>query len=208
MLTFAEAMELIALAPAGAPPLIAVAVFTGLRLGEILALTRDDVDLDGRVIHVQATLSEVNGRMPRLVREPRKSDAGYRDVPIVEPLADVLRAHLASLDPDQPHLFTTSSGALMSRSDVYQQVWYPVREAADLPKLRFHDLRHTAASLLLAYSGAKLSELKEILGHCQIAHTVDLYGHLVPGRLDDIRDRYTAAIRAAIEAESTQRLAG
>lgn len=205
VLTFAEAMRLIGCAPEGAPPLIAVAVFTGLRLGEILALTREDVDLPGRVIHVQATLSEVNRREPRLLREPPKSDAGYRDVPIVEPLADVLRVHLDSLPPARQYLFTTGRGALMSRSDVYQRVWYPTREAAGYPRLRFHDLRHTAASLLLAFSGAKLSELKEILGHSQIAHTVDLYGHLVPGRLDDIRDRYTAAIRGALEVEAGQR---
>lgn len=198
VLTFAEAMKLIDCTPDDAPPLVAVAVFTGLRLGEILALTREDVDLAARVIHVQATLSEVTARTPRLLREPPKSDAGYRDVPIVEPLAEVLTDHLDALPPAQEYLFTTGTGALMNRSDVYQRVWYPTREAAGYPRLRFHDLRHTAASLLLAFSGAKLSELKEILGHSQIAHTVDLYGHLVPGRLDDIRDRYTAAIRDAV----------
>jgi len=59
------------------------------------------------------------------------------------------------------------------------------------------DLRHTAASLLLAYSGAELAELKFILGHSQIAHTVDLYGHLVPGRLEGLRATFDAAVNAA-----------
>lgn len=207
VLTFAEALRLIECTPADAPPLVAVAVFTGLRLGEVLALTREDVDLLGRVIHVQATLSEVTGRKPRLLREPPKSDAGYRDVPIVEPLAEVLTEYIDALPPTQEYLFTTSTGALMNRSDVYQRVWYPTRDAAGYPRLRFHDLRHTAASLLLAFSGAKLSELKEILGHSQIAHTVDLYGQMVPGRLDDIRDRYTAAIREAVGDDGLRRRA-
>lgn len=93
-----------------------------MRLGEILALTRDDVDLPGRVIHVQATLSEVYRREPRLLREPPKSDAGYRDVPIVEPLAEILLAHLDRMDPAQQYLFTTGRGGLMHRSDVYDRV--------------------------------------------------------------------------------------
>lgn len=84
----------------------------------------------------------------------------------------MLVAHLVALPPERQYLFTTGRGALMSRSDVYQRVWYPTREAAGYPQLRFHDLRHTAASLLLAFSGAKLSERKKILGHSQIAHTV------------------------------------
>ena len=61
----------------------------------------------------------------------------------------------------------------------------------------FHELRHTAASLLLAHAKASLAELKVILGHSQIAHTVDIYGHLVPGRLDAIRETFAAAVEAA-----------
>jgi hypothetical protein len=60
----------------------------------------------------------------------------------------------------------------------------------------------------LTSSDAKLSELKEILGHSQIAHTVDLYGHLVPGRLDAIRDRFGTALREAIDDVFDLGLAG
>jgi integrase len=69
--------------------------------------------------------------------------------------------------------------------------------AAGREDLTFHDLRHTAASLLLAHSGAELAELKFVLGHSQIAHTVDLYGHLVPGRLEGLRATFDAAVSAA-----------
>jgi integrase len=200
VLTFKQAWALVMAAPEEWRALFATAIFTGLRLGELLALTREDLDLDRRVLHVTATLSEVARRTPRLVREEPKSEAGIRDVPIVEPLAELLAAHVDRLPADQALIFTTANGAMLDRSAVYR-VWHPVREAVGVPQLRFHDLRHTAASLLLTYSDAKLSELKEILGHSQIAHTVDLYGHLVPGRLDAIRDRFGAALRDALSTE-------
>jgi integrase len=199
VLTFKQAWALVMAAPEEWCALFAIAIFTGLRLGEILALSRDDVDLHARVIHVGATLSEVARRKPRLMIEEPKSEAGVRDVPIVEPLAELLIAHLDRLPRDQRYLFTTPAGRFLDRTAVYK-VWCPLRTSLGLPNLRFHDLRHTAASLLLTYSDAKLSELKEILGHSQIAHTVDLYGHLVPGRLDAIRDRFGAALREALAA--------
>jgi integrase len=82
----------------------------------------------------------------------------------------------------------------MSKSNFYRDAWTPTRRAAGRPELTFHDLRHTAASLLLAHSGAELAELKFVLGHSQIAHTVDLYGHLVPGRLEGLRATFDAAV--------------
>ncbi len=85
----------------------------------------------------------------------------------------------------------------MSKSNFYRDAWKPTRRAVHREELHFHDLRHTAASLLLAHSGAELAELKFVLGHSQIAHTVDLYGHLVPGRLEDLRATFDAAVSAA-----------
>ena len=88
-------------------------------------------------------------------------------------------------------------GTWMSKSNFYRDAWTPTRRAAGRPELTFHDLRHTAASRLLADSGAELAELKFVLGHSQIAHTVDLYGHLVPGRLEGLRATFDAAVTAA-----------
>lgn len=85
----------------------------------------------------------------------------------------------------------------MSKSNFYRDAWTPTRAATGRQDLTFHDLRHTAASLLLAHSGAELAELKFVLGHSQIAHTVDLYGHLVPGRLEGLRATFDAAVTAA-----------
>ena len=138
------------------------------------------------------------GRTPRSRREEPTSRAGYRQVPIVEALAVLLEAHLDQLGPtDEDAVFASPVGTWMSKSNFYRDAWAPTRRAAGRPELTFHDLRHTAASLLLAHSGAELAELKFVLGHSQIAHTVDLYGHLVPGRLEGLRETFDAAVTAA-----------
>jgi integrase len=198
VLTLTEAFEMVAVAPPAWRCAIATALFTGLRLGELLALTREDVDLPGRRLNIRATLTEVSGRTPRIRREEPKSRAGYRQVPIVEALAVLLEVHLDELGPtDEDAVFASPVGTWMSKSNFYRDAWTPTRRAAGRPELTFHDLRHTAASLLLAHSGAELAELKFVLGHSQIAHTVDLYGHLVPGRLEGLRATFDAAVTAA-----------
>ena len=198
VLTLTEAFAMIELAPAAWQCAIATALFTGLRLGELLALTVEDVDLPGRRLNVRATLTEVNARTPRLQREEPKSRAGIRQVPIVEALAVRLEAHLDALGPTEGGaVFASPVGTWMSKSNFYRDAWRPTRTAAGREDFTFHDLRHTAASLLLAHSGAELAELKFVLGHSQIAHTVDLYGHLVPGRLEGLRATFDAAVSAA-----------
>ncbi len=99
VLTLGEAFAMIDAVPVDWQCAIATALFTGLRRGELLALTRDDIDLPGRRLSVRATLTEVNGRTPRLLREEPKSRAGYRQVPIVEALAVRLQAQLDTLWP-------------------------------------------------------------------------------------------------------------
>ena len=198
VLTLGEALEMVDGAPAAWRCAIATALFTGLRLGELLALSRDDIDLPGRRISVRTNLTEVSGRTPRMLREEPKSRAGFRQVPIVEALASRLQTHLDALGPtDGGAVFASPVGTWMSKSNFYRDAWLPARLAAGREDLHFHDLRHTAASLLLAHSGAGLAELKFVLGHSQIAHTVDLYGHLVPGRLEDLRATFDAAVQAA-----------
>ena len=197
-MTLTEAFAMIEVAPADWQCAIATALFTGLRLGELLALTLEDLDLPGRRLNVRATLTEVNSRTPRLKREEPKSRAGYRQVPIVEALAVRLEAHRSTLGPnDEGAVFASPVGTWMSKSNFYRDAWRPPRAAAGREDLTFHDLRHTAASLLLAHSGAELAELKFVLGHSQISHTVDLYGHLVPGRLEGLRKTFDAAVTAA-----------
>lgn len=195
VLSLPEALALVDAAPGPWRTAIATAVFTGLRLGELLALTRDDIDLQRSVLTVNATLTQVDHRTPRLRREPPKSEAGVRDVPLVPFVADRLAEHLAGLGPtEEDVVFVNGAGRFLDSHNFYRDCWHPTRLAAGYPKMVFHELRHTAASLLLAHANASIAELKVILGHSQIAHTVDIYGHLVPGRLDAIRDSFAAAL--------------
>ena len=86
-------------------------------------------------------------------------------------------------------MFASPVATWMSKSNSYRDAWTPTRAAAGRQDLTFHDLRHIAASLLLAHSGAELAELAElkfVLGHSQIEHAIDPYGHLVPGRLEGL----------------------
>ncbi|HWL36693.1 MAG TPA: tyrosine-type recombinase/integrase [Frankiaceae bacterium] len=198
VLSLREALDLVEAAPEQWRTAIATAVFTGLRLGELLALTRDDVDLARGMLTVNATLTQVPNRRPRLRREPPKSDAGVRDVPLVPLVAYMLADHLARLGPtEEGVVFANGVGRFLDSHNFYRDCWYPTRAAAGHPTMVFHELRHTAASLLLAHANASLAELKVILGHSQIAHTVDIYGHLVPGRLTAIRDSFGDALEAA-----------
>jgi integrase len=205
VLTLEEAFAMIEAAPGEWRCAIATALFTGLRLGELLGLSRDDIDLPGRRITVRHNLTEVNSRTPRLQREEPKSRAGLRDVPIVEALAAMLEQHLEDLGPTEGDaVFVSPVGTWMSKSNFYRDAWKPTRAAVGHPQLHVHDIRHTAASLLLAHSGASLAELKFVLGHSQIAHTVDLYGHLVPGRLEGLRSAFDAAVTSAQQKDPAE----
>lgn len=142
--TLTEAFAMSDAAPAAWQCAIATALFTGLRLGELLALTVEDVDLPGRRINVRATLTEVNARTPRLQREEPKSRAGIRQVPIVEVLAALLQDHLDALGPTEGGaVFASPVGTWMSKINFYRDAWRPTRTAAGREDLTFHDLRAT-----------------------------------------------------------------
>ena len=88
-------------------------------------------------------------------------------------------------------LFCTEDGGALDGDNLRHRVFYKVLEKAQLRRVRFHDLRHTFASLLIA-QGESLAYVRDQLGHASIQLTVDTYGHLIPGanrqavdRLDD-----------------------
>ena len=97
-------------------------------------------------------------------------------------------------------LFTTPSGTQLDPANMRERVFYKLLEKAKLRRVRFHDLRHTFASLLIQ-QGESLVYIKDLLGHHSIQITVDVYGHLVPGgnrgAVDKLDDR--------IELEGTDR---
>ena len=148
---------------------------TGMREGEIFGLRWGDVDLEGRIIRVcrQYTHGE-------FVEFP-KTDAGARDIGIDTKLANELaswkQAQKAEHRKPSSLVVATSAGGALSASNFLQREFYPALKAAELPRVVFHSLRHTA-STILASSTIPQGTVHRILGHASFATTMKLYGGL------------------------------
>jgi len=163
------------------------AIVLGLRRGELLGLTWEAVDLDEGRLWVRQTLAWVEGR-PR-VQQP-KTRASRRVIPLPDVVISALREHRKRQDDeradagdrwtDSGFVFTTKLGGPMSPYAL-TKYWHSVRAKAGVATLRFHDLRHTAVSLLLAL-GVPPHVVREIAGHSDIKVTMMVYAH---GRLDE-----------------------
>ena len=146
---------------------VLIAAWCGLRQGEILELRRRDVDLTQRTIRVERAVSRVPGQPP-IVGTP-KSRAGDRTVAIPPHLLPEFTRHL------RDHVLVGGTALLFVGRDSGEQVapstlyrwYYPARAAAGRPDLRWHDLRHTGATLAAA-TGATLAELMNRLGHSTV----------------------------------------
>jgi integrase len=158
----------------------------GLRQGEALGLWWDDVDTRSGLLRVRRALQRQRGG--GLVFTDPKTQRSKRTIPLPPPLVDALTAHrdrqekeritAGSLWRGSPCVFTTQLGAPIEPRNDYRQ-FKKLLDRAGLPSVRLHDLRHTAASLLLA-QGVPARVVMEILGHSQIALTMNTYSHVAP----------------------------
>lgn len=169
--------------------IFAVAIGCGLRLGEILGLRWQDVG-EGW-LNVRSELQRVDGKY---VLKDVKTEDSRRTVAM--PLfvgAALGRQRKAQTNPGKQGLvFTTEQGKPVNGTWVTHRL-YTILEGAKLPRQRFHDLRHCFASLLIE-EGADLKEVKDVLGHSQVALTADLYGHLYASAKKRAADRIQRAI--------------
>lgn len=159
--------------------LYVVAVGTGARLGELLALRWEDATLEDASLSIRRTLVDINGKLE--IGEPKTTRSRRRiDLPAF--VVDALRRHRARIGA-HPHpkawIFADSKGGPLRKSNVARRSFQPLLKQAGLPRIRFHDLRHTAASLLLA-RGVHPKVVQERLGHATIAITLDTYSHVIP----------------------------
>lgn len=163
--------------------LIYVAAYGGLRWGELAGLQRRHIDLDRGVVIVEQKLSEVNGV---LEIEAPKSEAGRRSVALPVVAVDELAAHLeANVEPlGDSFVFTAAESGHLRRSNFRRRVWLPATRQVGIPGLRFHDLRHTGATLAAA-TGAPLKALMSRMGHSTPAAALR-YQHLVGGQDEEI----------------------
>jgi integrase len=167
--------------------LIRLAAYTGLRAGEIGALRVGRLDLlRGRIL-VAESVTEVEGH-GLVFGEPKTYER--RSVTVPAFLRDELTAYVADRANDsQAFVFTAPSGGVLHHRNFYRREFKPAAAAAGLPSaLRFHDLRHTCASLCIAL-GAHPKAIQERLGHSSITVTLDRYGHLFPKLDEALTDR-------------------
>lgn len=175
--------------------LVAVAAYTGLRAGELIALRRRHVDLLHRTITVVEQVQVVSGR--HVISSP-KSSASRRSVALPGSVADALEAHLAVYAElgTEALVFPAPEGGFLRLENFRKRAWTPAVGTAGVAPLRIHDLRHTCATLAIA-AGADVKVLQRMLGHASAALTLDRYGHLLPGQAESVADRLDEMARLA-----------
>lgn len=205
-LDFDEAKRLIsALEGDDFGPMLMVAMLTAVRSGELRALRWADLDLStGQAVITQSVWYPKGGAR---FKTSTKSDR-HRQVVISEDILAFIRQHRtrqlarrlkAGVWHDHDLVFCRSDGRPLDHQAPLDRLRAALNRAG-LPPIRLHDLRHSAASLLLAL-GVPIKDVSEILGHSSIAITADLYGHLVPGAQQRAADRLSNALFGT-EAES------
>ncbi len=165
-------------------PLVTLLCFTGLRVGEALALRWADVDLEGGSLKVTATLVRLDGG---LVRSSTKSDRSKRAVALPAPLVASLKAWkvaqtaerlAATVWFDEDWLFTTPIGTATDHSNV-SKAYKAAATKAGVPTATFHGLRHAAATVMLE-EGVPMRVVADVLGHSSTRLTADTYSHVTP----------------------------
>ena len=169
--------------------LFVLATITGLRRGELLGLQRDDVDVRRRSLRIRRSVNYVDGKV--VIGEVKK-ERSRRRVEMPALAARIVRDHLARLDREQkkksPWVFPSATGTAMSPRNLVWQHFKPILKEAKLPNIRFHDLRHTAATLLFEL-GAHPKIVQEMLGHASVQYTLDIYSHVTPTIQRDAANR-------------------
>jgi integrase len=170
--------------------LYVLAITTGLRRGELLGLRWDDADLEQGTLRVGRSLVREGGRY---TLGETKTKRGRRRVNLTPRTVNALKAHrkrqleervrLAGLYEDQDLIFATSAGTPIQPENLVKRSFKPLLKKAGLPEIRFHDLRHTCATLLLG-RGVHPKIVQELLGHATIAMTLDTYSHYLPSMGD------------------------
>ena len=176
--------------------LVLTAAYSGLRWGELTGLRRRSISPDAVTITVTGQLSEIKNQIE--LDAPPKTGAGRRSVALPGLVAAVLLEHLDRFAGPGPSalVFTSPEGDPLRRNNFRRRVWYPAVHAVGLDGLRFHDLRHTGATLA-ASTGAPLRTLMARLGHTTPAAALR-YQHVIGGQDADIAANLDYIARRAL----------
>jgi integrase len=170
--------------------LYVLALATGMRQSELLGLRWADVDLDARLVRVRAQLQRIDGVWKW--KEP-KTRSSRRQISVPVQVVEILRQH--RVRQHEERLFVgpawkdldlvfcnQAGGPLFARNLIRSFSGLLVK--GDLPRIRFHDLRHTAATLLLS-ARVNPKVVSEMLGHASVSITLDIYSHVLPDMQHD-----------------------
>jgi integrase len=175
--------------------LLTLALATGMREGELLALHWQEIDLEKRVLQVRYTVGYIN-HQGIVISEP-KTENGRRSITLPQFAVDELRRHRerqaqareTAGEKWKEHglVFTNRNGRNIDRN--YLRVLFKkLLKKAGLPDIRFHDLRHSAATILLSM-GVPAKVVQEILGHSSISITLNIYAHVLPGMQEEAMEK-------------------
>jgi len=183
----------------GLEAILSLALVTGMRRGELLALRWQDIDFEAMSLHVSRTVNHL-GRYGYVENEP-KTARSRRKIMVPQFVIEVLHEHKArqaearlkagSKWKEQDLVFPNTSGGFIY-PDVLLNQFRKLLKNVGLPHMRFHDLRHSAATILLSM-GVHVKVVQELLGHSAITMTMDVYSHVLPsmqqeamGKLNDL----------------------
>jgi len=154
--------------------LVLVAVLTGMRIGEILALRWKAIDLNRGVIQVRETVSEGKFGSP-------KTKSSRRDIPISQPVCDAFQTQCGGCHQKGPEdlVFTTRKQTPLNPKNLLRRVLRPACKALGLPSISWHSFRHTHATQL-AEVGESLRTAQALLGHSDLETTLNVYTHAIP----------------------------
>ncbi len=162
-------------------------VLTGMRRGELLALQWGDIDWRSAQICIRRSLYKGTFVSP-------KSQNGVRRIIMSPTLQRHLEQHrLRTQRFDSDLVFCTDQGKPLDPDNVVKREFQPALDRAGLRRIRFHDLRHTFASLLIA-NGENIKFVQSQLGHASAKTTLDRYGHLFPGTQQEAAKRLDSAV--------------
>jgi len=160
-------------------PFYVLAISTGCRQGELFELRWSDIDFEARELRITRTLVDVHGK---LVVGPPKSKKGVRTIPLSAVALEALQAQRTRLTREGLSgcelVFPDCKGGWLRRQNVLRRSYRPILKRSGVdPEFRFHDLRHSNATLLLVASDVDVKTVSEQLGHSRVQVTLDLYVH-------------------------------
>lgn len=180
----------------GLSAFITLAIATGMRHGEMLALRWQDIDFRERCLYVRRTVTRQGGY--GFIEGEPKTRKSKRQIILPEFVLKELKQHRADLEnakqkagaawENNDLVFPNREGKFLDDGTNLAR-FYKVLESAGLPRMRVHDLRHNVGTLLMSM-GVYPKVVQELLGHSDVAITLGLYGHAVPGMHDTAMDKW------------------